>query len=178
MSEKVTKKVRLTKAFTWAGINYAPGQNDLPEAAANYAVKRGFGTIVGEADLPEDFEPLSREETMERFTKGDDSEEVFKSLRFHQAAIAAEREKFAKERSAEDTEKPEDGKTEDGKTGKEITEPDPPKTDLPENFPMRHAFDKLGFKSVEAVQAKTREELIALEGIGESTADKALAYGK
>lgn len=49
---------------------------------------------------------------------------------------------------------------------------------LPEDFPMRHVFDALGFKSVEEIQAKSREDLIALDGVGPTSADKALAYGK
>ena len=56
--------------------------------------------------------------------------------------------------------------------------PDLGENSLPENFPMRHVFEKLGFKSVEEVQAKPREELTALDGIGAATADKALAFGK
>ena len=43
---------------------------------------------------------------------------------------------------------------------------------------MRHVFEGLGLNSVEEIQSKTREELIALNGIGEKSADQALAYGK
>jgi hypothetical protein len=166
MSEKVNKKVRLTKPMTWAGVNYAPGQNEMPEAAANYAVKRKFGTIAGAgetvAELPEDFTPLPLEETIERMGKGDLSDEFLDSLKVHRAAI---------------TEHAKSGKPLSALLGSEKTQTGGG-DELPEDFPMRHAFDKLGFKSVAEVQAKSREELIALDGIGETTADKALAYGK
>lgn len=48
---------------------------------------------------------------------------------------------------------------------------------LPEDFPMRHVFEREGFKSVAEIQNKTRDELIAIDGIGEKTADAALHYG-
>ena len=53
-------------------------------------------------------------------------------------------------------------------------------TGLPEDFPMRHVFEKLGtdFDSVEKIQGKSLEELIAIDGVGEATAKKALEYGK
>jgi DNA uptake protein ComE-like DNA-binding protein len=51
-------------------------------------------------------------------------------------------------------------------------------TGLPDDFPLGSVFEKLGFASVADIQAKTEEELVALEGIGEATAKKALSYGK
>lgn len=48
---------------------------------------------------------------------------------------------------------------------------------LPEDFPMRHVFEREGFKSVAEVQSKSREELTDINGIGEKTADAALRYG-
>lgn len=49
---------------------------------------------------------------------------------------------------------------------------------LPDDFPLGSVFEKLGFKSVADIQAKSEEELVALDGIGASSARKALAYGK
>lgn len=54
----------------------------------------------------------------------------------------------------------------------------PPENPLPADFPMRNVFWNHGFTSVGDIQAKTRDELIALDGIADKTADKALAYGK
>ncbi len=58
-------QILLEKPITWAGTNYAPGLNEMPEAAAKSAAKRKFGKIVGESeaetkaeekiDFPEDF---------------------------------------------------------------------------------------------------------------------------
>ena len=124
MSEK--KQVQLNKPLTWAGENYSVGLAELPAAAADYAVKRGFGSPVKSA----------------KSDKGEKSNE---------------------------TEKETTSQTEN-KTQKVES--------LPEDFPMRHLFEKLGFNSVEEVQAKSRDELIALDGIAEKTADKALNYGK
>ena len=50
--------------------------------------------------------------------------------------------------------------------------------DIPADFPQRHIFVKLGFNSVAEIQAKTKEELVAREGIRDASAEKALAYGK
>lgn len=52
-----------------------------------------------------------------------------------------------------------------------------PPTAFPDEFPARAKFENLG-KSFDEVKAMSREDLIALEGIGEKTADDVLAYGK
>lgn len=159
MAEKSEKKVKviLSRAVTFKGIDYPAGEQELPEDAANLAVKKKLGKIAGESDGSQDsgFTPLSVEETMERFQKMDFSDEVMKSMQFHKEALV---DKFGPPNLFEDDENSSKG--------------------LPEDFPMRHVFTDLGFKSVAEVQAKTREQLIDLNGIGEATADKALAYGK
>ena len=90
-----TKKIQLSKAFTWKGANYAPGSVEMPEAAAAYAVKRGFGKSGGGsaavAKAGDDFKPLSLEDTMKRFQEMDFADEVMRSMQFHEAAI---KEKF------------------------------------------------------------------------------------
>lgn len=187
MSEK-TKKVQLSKPMTWSGVNYAPGLNEMPAAAADYAVRKNFGkTDKGSASVSEDFEPLSLEETMKRFSEGDPSDEVFESLKFHQAKISEgmkpppinNAEKVDGGAVDEKTDKEVGANADETEKAKAVTEnKNEGSAELPEDFPMRHVFSKLGFKSVEEVQAKSREELIALNGIAETTADKALAYGK
>lgn len=117
------QSVKLSTPFTWNGKNYEPGVYEMPEAAANYVVRRKFGKVAGGADEKADDSPTGNAETESGGGKG----------------------------------------SENG---------------LPEDFPMRHVFDTAGFKSVAEVQAKSREELIALDGIAEKTADKVLAYGK
>ena len=174
MSDK-NKTVQLAVAMTYGGVNYAPGVNTMPEAAAKSAIKRKLGVAADEQSgetVSEDFKPLPFEETMERFSEGDTAPEVFESLKFYQPMMAEAKKagmtlgEFLAQ----------DGETTDrnrGVLGKSSAE-----TGLPENFPMRHVFEKLGFKSVEEVQAKSLEELTALDGIAEASATKALAYGK
>lgn len=70
--------------------------------------------------------------------------------------------------------------------GKEIAEKDLParfrkavsapalETDLPEDFPGRKELIAGGLVELETVKTKTRDELIALKGIGEKTADEIL----
>lgn len=111
MAEK-TKKVLLSKALTWAGENYAPGVNALPEAAANYAVKRDFGKIIEEDTAGGGSQPAGSE------------------------------------------------------TG-----------EFPDDFPMAQVLHGLGLK-YEEVSKMNRDDLIALKGIGEKSADAILAYGK
>jgi len=187
MSEKL-KKVQLSKPMTWRGTNYAPGLNEMPSAAADYAVKKGFGkTGKGSVPHPADFEPLSLEETMKRFSEGDSSEVVFESLKFHQKKFHQKAivEGQNKGQTQVETIAEVDGEnSEEGGKGDETEEKTKAEakteevSELPEDFPMRHVFAKLGFKSAAEVQAKSREELISLNGIAEATADKALAYGK
>ena len=153
MSDKKVKVV-LAMAVTFKGIDYPSGEQEMPEEAAKLAVKKKLGTISGEAGESE-FTPLSVEETMERFQKMDFSDEVMKSLQFHKDTLAHQ---FGPPSIPSG-----DGLTESG---------------LPEDFPMRRVFEKLGFKTVEEVQAKTLQELIDLDGIAEPSATKALAYGK
>lgn len=168
MSEK-EKQVQLQRGMTWAGVNYAPGLNNLPEAAANSAVKRKFGVLVddgdkknGSASKADDFKPLDFEETMERFEDNDFSDEVMRSMQFHQETVKQFRasgqtpSEFLKKLEAENK-------------SKDL---------LPENFPMRHVFAKLGeqFDSVEKIQATSLEDLIKLDGIAEASAKKALEY--
>lgn len=112
-----------------------------------------------------EFTPLSREETMERFTKGDSSDIVFQSMKHHQSS-------FAEDRAKDEADREEWLKKAAEEAGKGKSE------GLPEDFPMRHVFEGLGFNSVEAIQGKSRDELIALNGIGEKSADAVLAYGK
>ena len=50
--------------------------------------------------------------------------------------------------------------------------------DIPAAFPQLHIFIKLGFNSVAKIKAKTKEELVAREGIRDASAEKALAYRK
>ncbi len=106
---------------------------------------------------------------MERFQKGDSSEDVFKSLKFHQSAIVGGGMKSSETGYSPDDKALGKTKTGEGETGNE---------GLPEDFPMRHVFDKLGFKTVEDVQAKSFDDLVALDGIADASATKALAYGK
>lgn len=152
MAEKKLK-VLLEKPATYKGVSYQAGEQELPEAAASAAVRKGLGKIIGGGNKKAGFKPLSVEETMKRFEAGDSSDEVFESLRFHQAAIVGA------------------GKGEQRSAAKEPA-------GLPEDFPMKHVFESFGFKSVAEVHAKTRDELIALKGIAEKTADAALSYGK
>ena len=123
MAEK-TVEIQLSRAMTWAGVNYAPGLNKMPEAAASYAERRRFGRAT-------DVQAEAQADTSDEQATGEQT------------------------------------------TGNNSNQPE---TGLPEDFPMKHVFEKSGFKSVAEVQAKTREELIALDGIGEKSADAALAY--
>ena len=196
MSKKV--KVNLLVAVTYAGIDYAEGIHELSEDAAESIVGKNLGEYLDEnvpANDPknqetEEFEPLSVEETMDRFSNGDASEIVFLSLKYHQPLIAERRRQDQLEaekrraeagamKRAQELSKTESSKTESS-TSNEVTEKtkNAPVEELPADFPFRHAFEKLGFKSVEQVQSKTREELIAMDGIAETSVDKALAYGK
>lgn len=53
-----------------------------------------------------------------------------------------------------------------------VVENDPPGvTALPEDFPGREVLVGNGIVSVEAVKAQSREDLLEVKGIGESTAD-------
>lgn len=185
------KKVQLSKAFTWGGVNYAPGSVELPEAAAAYAVKRGFGKSGGDSAASETsagFKPLSRDETMKRFMEGDSSDEVFESLKFHQQALVEEQNRNkagdgetginANSKSKDEETGGNSGDSEGG------SQSENPPAGLPEDFPMEHIFSKpnklseTGFTSVADIQKFSREELISIDGIAEKTADKALAYGK
>lgn len=168
---KEKKKIMLSKAMTWSGINYAPGLNHMPVAAADSAVRRGFGALLESAAGGKDdegvaasetgFTPLSFEETVKRFDENDFSDEVMRSMQTHKETFAEFKasglstEEFVKSLTK-------------GETG------------LPEDFPMRHVFEKLGedFDSVEKIQKISLEDLIAVDGIGEASAKKALAYGK
>ena len=168
MSEK-TFEINLQTPMTYAGVNYAEGINKMPEAAAKSAIKRKFGTEVGsnkkdgdsEAKT-DDFKPLSFDETMTRAEKFDFSDDVVKSLQFHQETIKEFRTSGLSPK--EFLEKLEAEKQEFEK--------------LPKNFPMRHVFAKLGadYDSVEKIQALGLEKLIELEGIAEGSAKKALEY--
>lgn len=202
--EKV--KVNLFKPVTFKGVDYQTGEVDFPADGSANIVRKKLGEYVAATKsilvVEEEFEPLSREETWEKFTSGDDSDIVFKSLKFHQAAMVKERRKHDEElekrrpgresensnsqtsgenRQSETETDEESEKTEETKEQSETeTENNSATTSegIPANFPMRHIFVKLGFKSVAEIQAKTRDELIALNGVAETTADKALAFGK
>lgn len=180
MSEKITKKILLEQAMTWAGVNYAPGVNTMPEKGANYAARKKFGKIIGGDGNDVDFDLLPLADTVKRFGDGDTSEVVLKSIAFHQslAAEAAERMSVGGNRilgaGNGDGDGDGDGK---GVQGNE-------NNGLPEDFPMKHVFEapnkhsETGFKTVEEIQKFSREQLIEIDGIGATSADKALAYGK
>lgn len=183
MSDK--KKINLDKPMSWAGQTYGPGIAEIPAAAADYAERRKFGKIEGSSSGDADFEPLPIDETFARFEKGDDSDEVYKSLKYYQPIIAEAGksgkapQQIIEERKAAEKAKHEqsgNGKSEGNPEDKSKGQTEP--TGLPKDFPARATFEKLGFKTVGEVQAKTRDELIALNGIAETSADNALAYGK
>jgi hypothetical protein len=148
---------------------------------------KNLANIIGDAIAAEtvDFEPLSIEETMERFGKGDSSDIVFASLRHHQAEIVS-----IKPRSIGQSVKlPEVSLLVNPSVAVSMIPPaanDLPtkvapiaeELAIPANFPQRHVFVGLGFKTVEEIQAKTAAELVAMKGIGETLAEKALWYGK
>ncbi len=164
--------ITLETPMTYAGVNYKAGENEMSEDAAKYAISRKFGTAAhgkkadeaGEKSdqKDENFEPLSFEETMKRVDKTDFSDQVLKSLQHHQKTVKEFKEsglspeKFLEKLKADD----------------EAIQK------LPLNFPMRHVFLKLGEKydSVEKIQAISLEDLIALDGIAEPSAKKALEY--
>jgi len=204
VAEKKTKKIALEKAMSWAGINYAPGINTMPEDAAKYAIKRNFGRGADEAAAAEDeaFTPLSIEETMERFSNGDSSDEVFKSLKFHQQTIVKSRGPLKEDggtgeqqndggtsgqsatggKTDEDLKAESDAKAKadaDAKTESEKGSPGGNAAKgLPDSFPMKHVFEKLGLTSVEEIQSMSKEDLVKLDGIADASAEKVLAFGK
>lgn len=53
---------------------------------------------------------------------------------------------------------------------------------LPEDFPMKHIFEApnvlttTGFKSVAEIQTFSKEDLVSIDGVGDKSADAALAY--
>lgn len=174
MSEK-TVRISLDKGMTWAGINYAPGLNDLPIAAAASAVKRKFGTLTEDSasvdDVPEDFQPVEFKEFSERLMKGDGAPEIFESLKFYQPKIKAAYEagispaEYIEKEAAESALMKSESKTE--------TDAD----DFPEGFPSRpkNTLLKLG-RTYAEVFKMTREDLIALDGVAATTADEILAF--
>ncbi len=172
MADRVTKKILLEKAMTWAGVNYAPGLNTMPEAGAKYAEKQKFGKIVGADGSGVDFELLPLADTLKRFGEGDTSEQVMKSLSFHQEQAAQSGGASASGNQTGTG----DSKESDGQNSAN--------DGLPEDFPMKHVFEapnkhsETGFKTVEEIQKFSREQLIEIDGIGGTSADKALAYGK
>lgn len=166
VAEKTEEKkvsVNLSRFVTFKGVDYPPGVHEVPADFADRVVRKKLGELTDQpVNEISEFEPLSLEETMNRFGEGDSADIVFQSLKFHQPTIVAQRKA---EMENKKTEKSEDDL-------KETTE------GIPADFPMRHIFVKHGFKSVAEIQAKTKEELVALDGIADASADKALAYGK
>lgn len=173
MSDK--KLVSLGKAVSYKGVDYAPGLNEMPEDAAKLAVNRKFGTYADGtaapvAGLPEDFKPFPFEETMRRFEEGDDSSDVFNSLKFYQPKIKAAREagislkEYLEKETANQAESVGDDKGKDA-------------DDFPEGFPSRpkNTLLKLG-KTYAEVSAMNRDALIELDGIAATTADEILVF--
>lgn len=172
------KKVELTTAMTYAGVNYEAGLNEMPDAAAKSAVRRKLGTAADEESLGEPvadskaeqtksaapFEPLSFVDAMKRFEKTDFSDEVMKSLQHHEKTVREFRQSGMS---------PEDFL-------KKLADDDEAIQKLPLNFPMRHVFAKLGadYDSVEKIQAVSFEDLVAIDGIAEPSAKKALEYSR
>lgn len=198
-------KVNLLRFVTFKGVDYKPGVHEVEKDFADRIVRKNLGELTDHpaASETEDFEPLDLEETMKRFAEGDSSDIVFQSLRFHQPAIAAERRKSQEEsekrRQEAETKLQQSGSQTSGENRQTKTEADKAsektqetKEDqekennssantsegIPADFPQRHVFVKLGFKSVAEIQAKTKEDLVALDGIAEPSAEKALRYGK
>ena len=186
MTKEKERVVHLNSATTYKQKDYPAGINTVSKEVADLIVRKNLGHIVdgdsieaesaavAAAESGEEFEPLSLEETMKRFQSGDSSDEVFKSLKFHQPAIVegmrageSRRETIEKTDGAKDKEKSSGGSEETGDD-----------SELPKDFPQRHVFINLGFKTLAEVQALTEEKLIELDGIGEATAKKALSYGK
>lgn len=83
---------------------------------------------------------------------------------------SAERERLQKELAALD-EKPSSNKE------KSSGEKEKSYGNYPDDFPMAQILHGLNIKFEDAAKM-TREELIGLEGIGDKSADKILAYGK
>lgn len=173
MSDKKVK-VLLSVAVTYGGVDYPAGEQLLPEDVAKAAKKKKLGTIAGEeSEESKDFTPLSIEETMERFGKGDSSDEVFQSLKFHQKTIVEGGIKGGKSRAeldAENSNQSSGSQTNSEESGTKFGE-------YPDDFPMAQVLHGLGVKFAD-VQKMSREELINLKGIGEKSADAILVYGK
>lgn len=174
-NRKILRTVRAV-----GGQSFKPGQEDELAAAVS---QRDLDALVANQTLLGDWRStftgvsgedgskfLSLEETMKRFGEGDSSDIVFASLKHHQATIANERNRgYSPDEKAMK-------KTGNEGTGKSL--PNDGDKELPEDFPMRAAFVELGFKTLEEIQKLSKEQLVGLKGIGEATAEKALAYGK
>lgn len=151
------------------GKVFLPGMEaDLAKAVDQSTLERlkAEGVIDGDWLSFQDADNfLPFEETMERFQAGDDSSIVFDSLKYWQKQKVADKAKAEAEETGAETGKPEKGEI-------------PPADGLPKDFPAAHVFEKLGFKTVAEIQSLTKDELVGLDGIGDVTAEKALAYGK
>ncbi len=185
-------KINLAKPATFGGENFAAGVVEVPEAAAAAAVKKGLGEYTDRSSAENSEDILSIEETQKRFSEGDLSDQVVASLRHHKEVLFANENASVSEQKTANTDKssgkpstedPKNSASGDDGNGK-TKENTPAESKLPEDFPMRHIFEKSnklapdGFKTVAEVQSKTRQELIDLDGIAEKSADAALAYGK
>lgn len=194
-----TKKVQVSKPFTFAGAEYGVMTHpEMPEDAAKYAERRKFGKVLGEKSAEaatEGFTPLPLAETLKRMNSLDLSDEVLDSIKVHRDEITegiksgkslgeiAGMERFG---SGDKTGIESGAQTGDEGAGKPEGEGGGQQsaTGLPDDFPMKHVFEnpnelsKNGFKSVAEIQAHTLEQLISINGIAERTAQKALAYGK
>ncbi len=179
------KWVRVKDWVTSRGVDYPPGEHEMPEESAKSIVTKGLGEYVEDGGDKSNVLPIK--ETIERMSQGDLSDEVLDSMKVHRDVIQEAQksgkplrvfldELSEKEKSAQKSDDPssvgdpkDKGKTEDG---------------LPEDFPTKTILEKpnkhseTGFKTVAEVQALTREQLIEIDGIADKTADKILTYGK
>ena len=119
---------------------------------------------------------LSQEETARRLEAGDESDIVMDSFKYwNRQRVAGRKAEEAGEKTQTDPAKTAEG----GKAKSKTKAADKPtETGLPKDFPGEAKFTELGFKTVEEVHALSKEQLTALEGIDEETAEKALAFGK
>lgn len=139
---------------------------------AERATDKGISITDNQA---ENFEPLSVEETLKRFREMDYSDEVMRSMQFHQETIKAQSGNYQK--SEEQDARTGGSEKSRQKENDPPMENNPPVEDdeFPVEFPSRSKFIKAD-KTFAEVKKMNREQLIEIDGIAEKTADDVLAY--